>query len=83
MCMLAAQEDGVCEEPGLLRQLELLRTAKLMRLAFICQDLADGLMAVNDITGRCGGQCEVSSCSLVIRCVVWCGGECESYGHGD
>jgi hypothetical protein len=51
MCVLATQEDGVCEEPGLLRQLELLRTAKLMRLAFICQDLADGLMAVNDITG--------------------------------
>ena len=46
-----AQEDGVCEEPGLLRQLDLLRSARLMRLAFICQDMADGLMAVNDITG--------------------------------
>lgn len=41
----------MCEEPGLLRQLELLRAAKLMRLALICQDMADGLMAVNDITG--------------------------------
>lgn len=41
----------MCEEPGLLRQLELLHAAKLMRLALICQDMADGLMAVNDITG--------------------------------
>jgi hypothetical protein len=28
-----------------------MRSAKLMRLALICQDMADGLMAVNDITG--------------------------------
>lgn len=42
----------MCEEPGLLRQVDLLRSAKLMRLAFICQDMADGLMAVNDITGE-------------------------------
>lgn len=42
----------MCEDPGLLRQLDLLRTAKLMRLALICQDMADGLMAVNDITGE-------------------------------
>jgi hypothetical protein len=52
--VVCGQEDGVCEEPGLLRQLELMRTAKLMRLALICQDMADGLMAANDITG--GGQ---------------------------
>jgi hypothetical protein len=50
----ARQEDGVCEDPGLLRQLELLRAAKLMRLALICQDMADGMMAVNDITGGTG-----------------------------
>lgn len=47
----------MCEEPGLLRQLELMRTAKLMRLALICQDMADGLMTVNDITGAGQGSC--------------------------
>lgn len=41
----------MCQEPGLLRQLDLLRSAKVLRLALICQDMADGLMAVNDITG--------------------------------
>lgn len=46
------QEDGSCQDPGLLRQLELMRSAKLLRLALICQDMADGLMAVNDITGE-------------------------------
>jgi hypothetical protein len=52
----------VCAEPGLLRQLELLRSAKLLRLAFICQDMADGLMAVNDITGGCGDEWDGGDC---------------------
>lgn len=50
----------MCFEPGLLKQLDLLRSAKLLRLALICQDMADGLMAVNDITGGCVAGCVYS-----------------------
>lgn len=67
------KEDGSCQDPGLLRQLELMRSAKLLRLALICQDMADGLMAVNDITdGRYKGfnHPVVLSCAGLLSAAV-------------
>jgi hypothetical protein len=38
---------------SLLRQLQLLHSARALRVGLICQDLADSMMAINDITGAC------------------------------
>lgn len=40
-----------CIDPEALKQLRFLQTARLMRVAFIIQDLSDSLLALNDITG--------------------------------
>jgi hypothetical protein len=45
------ENDKQCIDGSLLRQLQLLRSARLLRLALICQDLADSMTAINDITG--------------------------------
>jgi len=68
------QEDGSCQDPGLLRQLELMRSAKLLRLALICQDMADGLMAVNDITGEITHTHPLGPCSVCVGVGGWVGG---------
>eukprot|EP00877_Chromochloris_zofingiensis_P008013 jgi/Chrzof1/3465/Cz12g26170.t1 len=39
-----------CIDPEALKQLRFLQTARLMRVAFIIQDLSDSLLALNDIT---------------------------------
>jgi hypothetical protein len=49
--LLLQDEGGQCIDGSLLRQLQLLRSARLLRLALICQDLADSMTAINDITG--------------------------------
>ncbi|KAF8069640.1 PEX11A [Scenedesmus sp. PABB004] len=55
----AARKDvdgGGCVDGGLLRQLELVRLARVLRLALICQDLADSMGAINDLAdGRIAG----------------------------
>eukprot|EP00878_Enallax_costatus_P026434 GHUV01028367.1.p1 GENE.GHUV01028367.1~~GHUV01028367.1.p1 ORF type:complete len:229 (+),score=55.22 GHUV01028367.1:247-933(+) len=43
--------DGSTVDPSLTAQLSLLRSARLLRLALIVQDLADSMTAINDITG--------------------------------
>eukprot|EP00882_Tetradesmus_deserticola_P016822 GHRQ01017987.1.p1 GENE.GHRQ01017987.1~~GHRQ01017987.1.p1 ORF type:complete len:219 (+),score=79.11 GHRQ01017987.1:208-864(+) len=50
--LMKDEQDGQCIDGSLLRQLQLLRSARLLRLALICQDLADSMTAVNDITGE-------------------------------
>lgn len=52
--LLQDEQDKQCIDGGLLRQLQLLRSARLLRLALICQDLADSMTAINDITGGGG-----------------------------
>jgi hypothetical protein len=47
------QEDG-CVDVSLVKQVQMLRSARLLRLALIAQDLADSLLALSDITGREG-----------------------------
>eukprot|EP00878_Enallax_costatus_P010388 GHUV01010841.1.p1 GENE.GHUV01010841.1~~GHUV01010841.1.p1 ORF type:complete len:217 (+),score=52.11 GHUV01010841.1:287-937(+) len=44
--------DGSTVDPSLTAQLSLLRSARLLRLALIVQDLADSMTAINDITGE-------------------------------
>ncbi|WIA29960.1 hypothetical protein OEZ86_000058 [Tetradesmus obliquus] len=54
--LMKDEQDKQCIDGGLLRQLQLLRSARLLRLALICQDLADSMTAINDITeGRVRG----------------------------
>jgi len=43
------KEDG-CVDVSLLKQVQMLRSARLLRLALIAQDLADSLLALHDIT---------------------------------
>jgi hypothetical protein len=50
--LLQDEQDGQYIDSSLLRQLQLLRSARLLRLALICQDLADSMTAINDITGE-------------------------------
>eukprot|EP00775_Hariotina_reticulata_P012699 gene12699-12830_t len=53
---LMLESSGQCVDSSLLRQLQLLRSARALRVALICQDLADSMMAINDITdGRYAG----------------------------
>lgn len=52
LLLLQDEQDSRCIDGSLLRQLELVRSARLLRLALICQDLADSMTAINDITGR-------------------------------
>ncbi|KAF6260492.1 peroxisomal biogenesis factor 11 [Scenedesmus sp. NREL 46B-D3] len=54
--LIKDEQDRQCIDGGLLRQLQVLRSARLLRLALICQDLADSMSAINDITeGRVRG----------------------------
>lgn len=47
----AAAAAAGAPEPGLARQLELMSSARLLRLALIAQDLADSCNAINDLSG--------------------------------
>jgi hypothetical protein len=62
------EQGGQCIDSSLLRQLQLLRSARLLRLALICQDLADSMTAINDITGgrARGAQAAMHMCQSCV-----------------
>jgi hypothetical protein len=60
--LLQDEQDRQCIDSSLLRQLHLLRSARLLRLALICQDLADSMTALNDITGAAARQRQRRTC---------------------
>lgn len=48
--LVQRQKDGEPPDADALRQLAALRSARVLRAAFVAQDLADGLIALSDIT---------------------------------
>jgi hypothetical protein len=75
-----APQDGGPPDPEILRQLAALRSAHVLRTAFVVQDLADGLIALSDITD---GRYERMSHPIVLALAGLVSAAVSSYKNWD